>query len=380
MTSIQRASNRMTRHGLLMSLLLVALLCLSCSEEDGLESNPPPNDEGDIRAELEAALDGMDFFFGNLHSHTGYSDGEGTAEEAFQWARHSTSYDFYVVTDHAELLTAEEWQKTAEQADSFNEDGTFIALRGFEWSNPFVGHANVYDTEDFTSASLSFFLRWFYDWVEDNEGLAQFNHPGREPNLFGNMAYDERVADNFFAVETGNKDDGNNDSTYLPYYSLFLDRGWRLAPTSNQDNHSPETNCHRTAFIGEHLTRHDLLEAMRSRRLYSSDDPNVRVVFKLGPAWMGSEVETRESDAEFTVIVEDDEPITYLELITNGGAVVNSKTLEDDERIVSWHPTVEVPGKAYYYLQVTTLNEWEEDGEDPVQIAVTAPIWVTVSE
>ena len=28
----------------------------------------------------------MDFFFGNLHSQTGYSDGEGTPEEAFRWA------------------------------------------------------------------------------------------------------------------------------------------------------------------------------------------------------------------------------------------------------------------------------------------------------
>jgi hypothetical protein len=380
MKSIHRTCTRMISHGLVASFILVALLSLSCSEEDGVESNQQANGEGDIRAELEAALDGMNFFFGNLHSHTGYSEGEGTAEEAFQWARNEARYDFYAITDHAEFLTAEEWQETAEQADAFNEDGTFVALRGFEWSNPFFGHANVFHTEDFTSAILSFFLRWFYDWVDDNEGLAQFNHPGREKNLFGNMAYDEPLADNFFAVETGNKDDGNNDSTFLPYYPLFLDRGWRLAPTNNQDNHSLETGPNRTAFIGGQLTRQSLLEAMRSRRLYSSDDPNVRVVFKLGTAWMGSAVETPERNVEFTAIVEDDEPITYLELISNGGAVVNSKAFEDDERIVSWHPTVEVLGEAYYYLQVTTANEWEEDGEDPVQMAVTAPIWITPSE
>ncbi len=369
------AAQRIARRAFLSSLLLNALLQISCSEENGFEA-PPGHGTADVRAEFEAALDGMDFYFGNLHSHTGYSDGRGTAEDAFRWARDEARFDFYVITDHAEFLSAAEWQDTAEKADAFDEDGVFVALRGFEWSNPIFGHANVYQTDRFTDALQSFFLGWFYRWVDDNRGLTQFNHPGREKNLFNNMKYDETVADNFFAIETGNKGDGNNDSTYLPYYPDFLDRGWRLAPTSNQDNHSLQTNSHRTVFVGEDLTRHALLEAMRSRRLYSSDDPNVRVVFKLGPAWMGSEVETREQSVRFTAIVEDDEPVTYLELITNGGAVVNSKPFREGERIVSWNPTVEILGEEYFYLQVTTLNEWEEDGPDTEQIVVTAPIWV----
>jgi hypothetical protein len=358
----------------------VAQLGLGCSDESGVESDSRSNGEQDIRTELETALDGLDFFFGNLHSHTSYSDGEGTAEEAFSWARYGASFDFYVVTDHAEFLSAAEWLDIAEQADAFNEEGAFVALRGFEWSHPIFGHVNVYGSEDFTNAIFDFLLGSFYEWVDQNGALAQFNHPGREKNLFRNMEFEERVADNFFAVETGNKGDGNYGSSYLPYYPRFLDQGWKVAPTSNQDNHSLQTNSHRTVCIGESLTREALLEAMHSRRLYSSDDPDTRVVFKLGENWMGSEVETRERTVEFTAIVEDDEPIAYLELITSGGAVLNSKAFAEETRIVSWHPTVEVFGDAYYYLQVTSVNDWEEDGPDPEQIAVTSPIWVTVTE
>ncbi len=366
--------------GLLRILLFAVLLQTGCSGEDGIERNPSGQGAGDVRAELEAALDGMDFYFGNLHSHTGYSDGEGTAEEAFRWARDDAQFDFYVITDHSEFIALSAWQDTGVQADRFNQDGAFIAMRGFEWSHPIFGHANILNTEDFTSAILSFFLGSFYGWLEDHGGLAQFNHPGKQKDLFRNMEYDERVARNFFAVETGNKGDGNNDGRYLQFYPAFLDRGWRLAPTNNQDNHSLSTNSHRTAMIGRVLTRESLLEAMRSRRLYSSDDPNLGVIFKLGDTWMGSEVETQEQTVEFTVIVEDDEPITYLELVTTGGAVVNSKAFEDEETIVSWYPTVEVLGDAYFYVQVTTTNVWEEDGSDPEQIAVTAPIWVTSPE
>lgn len=41
-------------------------------------------------------------FFGNLHSHTSYSDGKGTPEQAFT---HATDYgDFLAVTDHCYFM------------------------------------------------------------------------------------------------------------------------------------------------------------------------------------------------------------------------------------------------------------------------------------
>src|SRR5215470_17383292 len=39
-------------------------------------------------------------FFGNLHSHTSYSDGSGTPAEAYNHARNVAHLDFLVITDH----------------------------------------------------------------------------------------------------------------------------------------------------------------------------------------------------------------------------------------------------------------------------------------
>jgi len=39
-------------------------------------------------------------FFGNLHSHTSYSDGSGTPSEAYAHARDVAKLDFMAITEH----------------------------------------------------------------------------------------------------------------------------------------------------------------------------------------------------------------------------------------------------------------------------------------
>ena len=39
-------------------------------------------------------------YFGNLHSHTSYSDGSGTPRDAFKHARDVAQLDFLAITEH----------------------------------------------------------------------------------------------------------------------------------------------------------------------------------------------------------------------------------------------------------------------------------------
>lgn len=316
-------------------------------------------------------MDGMNIYFGNLHSHTGVSDGKGSPEEVFAWARDVAKLDFYAVTDHSELIMSWEWKDTGEQADNFNQDGTFVAMRGFEWSHAIAGNICVYNTWTYTNSILTFTLGMFYNWLDGKNGLAQFNHPGREIGVFRNLGFDSDTADNVFAIETGNKGDGNNDGEYLPYYIKALDKGWNVAPTSNQDNHSLTINSHRTAVIAGELSREGLLEAMESRRIYSTDDPDMLVVFKCGDVWMGSSIELPGEDVEFIIGVKDNEKIEKVELITTGGETI-AEYICTDETALLWRPVVKATSGSYFFVKVTGFNELDDDSEK--QIAVTAPI------
>ncbi len=332
--------------------------------------------------DLEALYDGMSFYYGNFHSHSKISDGKGSPAEAFSWARDEAGYDFYAMTDHAIQIFGSEWEAMGENAEIFNQDDEFIAIRGFEWSSPIHGHICIYGTDDYRNNALLPTLTGIYDWIDARGALAQFNHPGREARVFRPLLstqefdYRAHVADNFFAMETGNKGVGNNDSEYLDYYHVALDQGWRIAPTSNQDNHSLSTNSHRSIVIAEELTREAIFEGMTARRVLSGDDPNLEVIFKQGQNWMGSEIELNQKSVTFEIYVRDDEPLTKLQLISNGGEIVAEKILDDRPETFYWKPCVKLPrGESYYFVQVFEENILDED--DDVQITVTAPIWIS---
>ncbi len=372
------------RHSKLTLIMLLALSLTTlnaCKNDGGTALLGGTMDAPAAEDQIDDLMGGQHFYRGNFHSHSGISDGEGTATEAFLWARDTVGYDFYAVTDHAEQIMPSEWDDMAASARAFNKNGSFVALRGFEWSSPVYGHVCVWNTENYVNCLTVPSLKLFYAWLASQEGaLAQFNHPGREQEVFSpigsadDFSYSAKAAANFCAVETGNKDVGNNDAEYLERYHVALDKGWRLAPTTNQDNHTFKTNCHRTVVIAPELSREAICEALRARRVYSSDDPNLELIFKQGESWMGSVIETTEQSVTLTVKVVDDEPTQRLRLITNQGAVAAETACNAKE--VVWQPSIELgAGTSYFYVEVTSLNTLDDD--EPSQIAVSAPIWIT---
>jgi hypothetical protein len=329
-------------------------------------------------ADQNALLGDMDIYYGSLHAHSNYSDGKGTPEENFLWARDVAKYDFYALTDHSEQVFPWMWATIGNLANKYNVTGQFCTIRGFEWGNPLSGHINVFDTTTQTNVIVIQGVDVFYMWLRLNNGIGQYNHPGEQPLNYNNFRYISKDDKYMCLLETGNGGTGNNDSKYILQYIKALDKGWHVAPADNQDNHSMNTNSHRTAIIASELSRSSLLDAIRNRRVYSTDDPNMKVVFKAGILWMGSQMATEDSEITFDVSVTDDEPIMKMELISNKGVIVATKTFSVAADEYEWQPTVQLAGDAYYFVKVYELNTIETyDGA--TQIAVTAPIWVDLA-
>ncbi len=324
-----------------------------------------------------AAGSDMNFYFGSLHGHSADSDGAGTPQEYFTWARDAAAFDFCVLTDHAESLDAGEWDDAGIQADLFDQDGSFTTLRGFEWSSGTYGHINAWNTGDYISSSSLPELSSFYQWLGRRGAQAQFNHPGIHGD-FNGLAYVDSAADVLLCQETANKLISNASGYLYPNYVSALDQGWRTAPTANQDNHTLAANRHRTVAVAPSLSRANLLDALANRRVYSSDDPDMRVTFRCGEAWMGSQVEVAGGSAAFTVAVEDDEPISRLELITHGGIVAASADNDGTwgDGTAAWNPVLQVTESSYYFLRVYENDVHDDEGDGSgSQVAVTAPIW-----
>jgi hypothetical protein len=308
------------------------------------------------------ALKSFEVYLGSFHGHSQYSDGDNPPRDVFTWAKTPGKFDFYILSDHAELLTNSEWDTIGSLADEFNQDGVFTAIRAFEYSNPFDGHANVFNV----TGRKAWFLSsnsTFYDWVDKNNGIGQFNHPG-DHGAFSNYAYVAKVSDNFKLMETANGGDKNRSGKFIGYYDSALAKGWKLAPTANLDNHSLTDSGIRTGILATSLTRAGLLEAMQARRVFSSDDPYIEVRFSLGDHWMGETVSSKAGVHTFNLAVTSDEPISKLELIVKGVSVASTQPGTDT---ATWNPTLDVTADTYAYAKVT-----EADGD----VSLSAPIWI----
>ncbi|MBQ3420674.1 MAG: CehA/McbA family metallohydrolase, partial [Romboutsia sp.] len=330
-------------------------------------------------------------YYGQIHSHTNLSDGLGDIDEAYDYARNEAKVDFLAVTDHsnwfdndtkasmADGSASEEWKLGQATADKKNENGKFVAMYGYEmtWSASTggYGHMNTYNTPGFETRNNSLMtLTKYYETLKTQpQSISMFNHPG---DLFGDFEgfahYDEEIDELVSLIEVGNAEGAVGSNNYFPSYDKYieaLDKGWHLAPTNGQDNHKGkwgDSNSTRTVIQTSELTRENIYQAMRDRSVYSTEDENLEITYKINGNTMGSILEEVEN-LDFDITINDpdkSDKIEKVEIIVNGGKSIKEfKTLPADGRLQFSLPS----DYSYYFVQVT-----QADG----QIAVTAPIWV----
>jgi hypothetical protein len=333
-----------------------------------------------------AEQQGTFHFFGNLHSHTGYSDGASgsTPQTAMEFARDNGGADFFAVTDHSHYFNTlssdgkVKWDEMHRMANLVNDDDTFVAIAGFEmtWaaSQGRSGHMNTFLTDWYVNRNDNmpgttdyWTTAAYYNKLKEagNEySITQFNHP---TDYWGDM-------DDFDNHDAGI--DGlvkllelNGSSEHNANYTRALDKGWHVAAASNQDNHSADwitRNEERLVVVAPRNTRNDLFQAIRERRAYSSQDKNVEVSYKANGSWMGSIL---NNPASLAIDVDVYDPnssdtVASMDIIADGGTVVASWS-GTASNSVKWSTTLTTKYN-YYYVKIV-----QTDG----QIITTAPIW-----
>lgn len=335
-------------------------------------------------------------YFGQIHAHTNYSDGLGTPEEAYDYAKNVAKADFFAITDHSNSFdndtqatildgsASSEWRQLHQIADQYNEDGKFVAIAAYEmtWSGSTGGwgHINTFNTPGFLSRNSrinnkAVDLKMYYDELKKvPQSISQFNHPGPTYGDFADFGYYDPDIDKLITlIEVGNGEGAVRSSGYFPSYEFYtraLDKGWHLAPTNNQDNHKGNwilANTARTVALAKNLTRDDIYDAFRNMRVYATEDNNLRIVYKVNNKYMGT-ILNNPDKLNFNISIQDpdlNDKIGKVSIIANGGIVVTSKYF--DSNTAEWNFTLN-PKYSYYYVRV--------DQED-LDIAVTAPVWTS---
>ena len=304
----------------------------------------------------------------DLHNHSLLSDGDGDAANAFASMRNA-GLDIAALTDHSTLswglpstpcmgntdcqslagINEGSWEQTRALADLANEDGSFVALRGFEWSSPTIGHMNVWFSErwmdplhtggggsgegaaqfahdegNFPAEQLAVLdalvkqapttgagMASFYAWLTQSpgtpgigggaDGLASFNHPGREPGRFSHFKLVpglDAVRDRVVAIEMFNRREDylfeGTDSFAQSPLNECLNAGWRVGISGVTDEHSDDWAAERHVGKGRtglwltELSRAGVREALAARRFFATREAGLRVDARANGTRMGS--------------------------------------------------------------------------------------------
>ena len=353
-------------------------------------------------------------YFGQLHSHTQYSDGAGSLDSALAYVKalpDNANVDFVAFTDHSNYFDSKNnpnveaalydtslvkdsdpshsWATYKNTVAAFNaaNAGKMVAIAGFEmtWSGG-PGHINTFNTPGIVSRNNTTLnsktkdagLQAYYKLLSQKEGansISQFNHPGTTFGNFIDFGYWDAVVDTrMYMVEVGNGEGQIGAGGYYPSYEQYimaLDKGWHVAPTNNQDNHKGKwgnANDARDVILTDDFTEDGIYAALRARRMYATEDKNLDLDYTVNGNMMGSIIDVPEK-LNFEISFNDPDrtdSIAKVELVVNSGKV--AYTWDSAADLTKGSVSVELaPEYTYYFVRVT-----EGDGD----LAVTAPVWV----
>ncbi len=367
-------------------------------------------------------------YYGNMHSQTNHSDG-GTAlgscsgsespqagdfgpADAYAMMKTQAGGDFLLASEHNHMYDGSTGTNTSANpatanalfasgisaATTFNAaNPDFLALYGTEWgviSNG--GHLNLINPDALTSwesnssgqligavSTPKSDYAALYAVMRQRGWVGQFNHPSSSQFAIGGtgMAYNadgaevmvltEILNSSAFSVNTTQTE--TSRSSYTGAWNVLLERGYKVAPATNQDNHCANWGLsfvNRTGVLvptGTTLNQENFVAALRARRTFAAEDKTGQLVLTANGHVMG---ETFNNSGLLTLSAvyastsgQTAQRVQFFEGVPGRNGAVTLLTEGNGE--YTFTPSI---GAHFYYVLVTQANGlrlW------------SAPVWVT---
>jgi len=342
------------------------------------------------------------------------------------------------------------WALTEQLADGANTPGAFTAIRGFEWSSPTLGHMNVWFSQGWTDplhtgglgtvADLLKFahgeglpddglgfptleaiidlaaipgegMALWYQWLKldpgspvtggGSDGIAGFNHPGRENGRFSDFSFDAGLVDRLVSLELFNRredylfervDDGR-DSPLV----ACLDAGWRPGILGVTDEHGtdwgyPDGKGRGGLWVTE-LTRAGVRDAMERRRFFATNLKGLRLDAAANGVRMGQPLTHTSGTVTFQVDIDrgamlwgQDVLVQVLQTGSPLPTIVHTEQARlptPDEPVIRFDAPIDIQNGDWVVLRVTDPTLEPDGRADAVYaaaggaIAYASPFWLT---
>ncbi len=345
---------------------------------------------GQLRATsnpLVVSAEATPLFWGDLHGHSGVSDGTGSPAEYFRYARDTAGLDIVALTDHDHLgalqldESPERWEMIRRTNQAFHQPGRFVTLLGFEWTNWIFGHRHVLYFEssgELLSAMNPSFETPARLWGALRSARAAaltFAHH----SAGGPIATDWSIPPDpyFEPVTEVTSIHGSSEAPDAPvviknpvtgnFVRDALDRGYRLGFIGSGDTHDGHPGITHVgyasgglaAIAAEQLTRESVLEALRARRVYATSGSRIVLQAHLNGRPMGSSFDLGEADsgtARLVVSVFGTQPITRVDLVGSTGPI-ESISGDGSAELHFERTEFEMRPGQYLYLRVVQSND-----------------------
>ena len=368
-------------------------------------------------------------YFGNLHSHSDYSDGNKdnptyTPAMDYNYAMTAQCMDYLGISEHNHYSSPhnpgnsiQTYHLGVAQADSFSvANPNFLALYGMEWGvisggghvvvygngmNTLYGwesgsggwgptnNYDVYVPKSVYTGPTGLF-RTINDSVNQYNTFATLAHPNlTDFNNIAGTAYDASADSAIVgsAVESGPAFSTNTSYTdpgssmyYLFYYQALLAKGYHLGPTIDHDNHNTtfgHTAYTRTAILAPDLTKASLVKAMRSMHFYATEACHSKVDFTINTQIMGSLMTDRYGPNISVTLTDATRPtanaiIRVMYGVPGSGTVAIMVDSIIGNTLNFQDANIPDMSTGYYYIDITN-----SDVTNGTSRIITSPIWYT---
>jgi hypothetical protein len=355
------------------------------------------------------------FYFGNLHAHSSYSDGNQdnagfTPANNYAYAKNSLCMDFLGISEHNHAtagMSLSNWPLGLSQATAAT-NSSFLALYGMEYgviSNG--GHVLVYGSNQlfgWESGNYNIYIpKSDYIGTPETTGttglfrtinnlnvaggtvFSSFAHPDfSDYNNLANIPFNA-TADSALvgcAVASGpafststTYNDPPTSMGYLDYYMKMLSKGYHIGPLMDHDSHNTNfgrSSNNRLAFVAPTLTSGNFYTAMKSRNFYATEDCDTRVTLTVNNQLMGSIVTGTIAPAISVYATDPTSPsstptIRLMYGIAGSGVLPVQVALTTGNTLNYTDNLLGINANAYYYADITINGNR----------TITAPVWYT---